>query len=102
MRVKELWRYPVKSMAGEWLTSCGGTSDRVSMATDDGVLSISEPATSSRLAGSTRLLFAQARCLSAQEVEIILPGGRRANDDDALSAWRRWRSHAAHDDWPAT
>lgn len=86
MRVKELWRYPVKSMAGERLTSCevlatGLDGDRrwglVDLATGHVLTARREP----------RLLFAQARCPSAEEVEIILPDGRRADDDDALSEW---------------
>lgn len=86
MRVTELWRYPVKSMAGERLTSCevlatGLDGDRrwgvVDLETGHVLTARREP----------RLLFAEARCRSAEEVEIVLPGGRRAIDDDALSAW---------------
>lgn len=85
MRVTELWRYPVKSMAGERLTSCevqatGLDGDRrwgvVDVETGHVLTARREP----------RLLFAKARCRSVEEVEIVLPSGRPA-DDDALSDW---------------
>lgn len=85
MRVTELWRYPVKSLQGERveateLTEQGVAGDRRWALFDLG----------SRLGLTARrapqLLHASARLRDGQ-VEIALPDGTVAQDDDALSAW---------------
>lgn len=94
MRVSALYRYPVKSMQGERLTSApigthGIVGDRhwgiVDVATGLVLTARREPA----------LLMAGARLLEPPvgdaelepQVEIVLPDGTVAADDEALSAW---------------
>ena len=85
MIVRELWRYPVKSMQGEQLeaaevVSAGLGGDRrfavVDRATGIGLTGRREP----------RLLMASARSLD-DSVEITLPDGSVADGDGALSEW---------------
>ncbi|MGH9272110.1 MAG: MOSC domain-containing protein [Ilumatobacteraceae bacterium] len=85
MRVIELWRYPVKSMQGEQLERAdvdelGITGDRQWALIDLGT----GLALTARRA--PELLFASARCVGGG-VEIGLPDGSVALDDDALSRW---------------
>lgn len=95
MRVTELWRYPVKSLQGERLDVAelgprGRHGDReyalFDVATGFGLTARRDP----------DLLFAAARLRSDGSVEITLPDGSVAADDDALSAWlgRRVRLRA--------
>jgi uncharacterized protein YcbX len=85
MRIAELWRYPVKSMQGESL-------DRVAVVGDglegDRRFALFDLETGHGLTGrrEPRLLMASARWTGAG-VEITLPDGSIARDDDALSAW---------------
>jgi uncharacterized protein YcbX len=85
MIIRELWRYPVKSMQGEQLESsavehAGLVGDRrfaiVDRATGMGLTGRREP----------RLLMASARLVDAG-VEITLPDGSLAADNAALSTW---------------
>jgi uncharacterized protein len=86
VRVAELWRYPVKSLQGERLESAklgteGLKGDRRFAIYDlDSGLGL----TARRV---PELLFASARVVGEDEVEITLPDGSVAADDDALSAW---------------
>ncbi len=84
--VKQLWRYPVKSLGGEQLDRCmvvetGLEGDRrwgiVDCETGRVLTARREPG----------LLFAAARLLSPEEVEITLPDGRTTTEASALSEW---------------
>lgn len=86
MRVAELWRFPVKSLQGEQVDTAelgpgGIRGDReyalFDVATGFGLTARREP----------DLLFADARCRDDGSVEITLPDGTIADDDEALSAW---------------
>jgi uncharacterized protein YcbX len=86
VRVAELWRYPVKSLQGERLdaaelTPRGLAGDRgwalFDLETGLGLTARRYPA----------LLHASARLRGDGEVDITLPDGSVAADDDALSAW---------------
>jgi uncharacterized protein YcbX len=86
VHVRQLWRYPVKSMGGQALEACevlptGLEGDRrwgvVDVKTGRVLTARREP----------RLLFANACLRGREEVEITLPDGRVATDSDTLSAW---------------
>ena len=86
MHVVELWRYPVKSLQGEPLEAVdvgeyGFRGDRrfaiFDLATGFGLTARRVP----------ELLFASARLADHGGVEITLPDGSKAGDDDALSDW---------------
>lgn len=86
MRVAELWRFPVKSLQGEQVDSAvlgpmGVRGDRgfaiFDLASGYGLTARREPG----------LLFARARYRGDGTVEITLPDGSVAADDEALSAW---------------
>jgi uncharacterized protein len=86
MIVRQLWRYPVKSLGGEQLEGCavaenGLEGDRgwglVDNATGNVLTARREPA----------LLFASARLVGPDEVEIVLPDGSVTTDSGSLSAW---------------
>jgi len=86
MRVSELWRYPVKSMQGEQV-------DAAEVA-EQGLAGDRQWAIFDTQAGfgmtarrSPELLLASARLLPDGDVEITLPDGTVAEDDDALSTW---------------
>lgn len=85
MRVAELWRYPVKSVQGERLDSATLTADGVE---GDRRYAIFDLDTGYGLTArrAPELLFAHAR-LTGEGVEIALPDGSIAEDNDALSAW---------------
>jgi len=86
MRALELWRYPVKSLQGEQL-------DAVRVAADglDGDRRFALYDVESGFGLTARrvpeLLFASARLREDGSVEITLPDGSTARDDDALSDW---------------
>jgi uncharacterized protein YcbX len=86
MRVLELWRYPVKSLQGEQMTSVAVTSDGLD---GDRRFAIFDAETGFGLTGRRmpELLFASARLADRGDVEITLPDGSIAPDDEALSAW---------------
>jgi hypothetical protein len=85
VRVRELWRYPVKSMQGERV-------ERADIAVDgllgDRAFAVFDRETGHGLTGrrAPELLFASARWRDGS-VEIVLPNGEIAADDDALSTW---------------
>ena len=86
MRVLELWRYPVKSLLGERL-------DEATLA-DEGIVgdrrfALYDRETGFGLTGRRvpELLFASAALRPDGGVDITLPDGSVAADDDALSAW---------------
>ena len=86
MRVAELWRYPVKSLQGERLEVAGITPEGVE---GDRRYAIYDLETGLGLTARRvpELLFASARIPDGARVEITLPDGSVAADDDALSAW---------------
>ena len=85
MRIAELWRYPVKSMQGESLARVRVENDGLE---GDRRFALFDLETGHGLTGrrEPRLLMASARGIGAG-VEITLPDGSVAKDDDALSAW---------------
>lgn len=86
LRVAELWRYPVKSLQGEQLDSVRVGSDGLA---GDRRFAIYDLATGFGLTARRvpELLFASARLLGDEAVEITLPDGSLASNDDALSDW---------------
>jgi uncharacterized protein len=86
MRVVELWRYPVKSLQGEQVDSVAVTADGLD---GDRRFAIFDADTGLGLTARRvpELLFASARLRDDGGVEITLPDGSPARDDDALSAW---------------
>jgi uncharacterized protein YcbX len=86
VRVAELWRYPVKSLQGERLTSAeagpeGLAGDRqwalFDVDTDFGLTARRVP----------DLLFLSARLRADGHVEVVLPDGTVTSDDAVLSDW---------------
>jgi uncharacterized protein YcbX len=86
MRVRKIWRYPVKSMAGEELGSAevgavGIVGDRrwgvVDLGSGNTLTARREP----------KLLFALARLAGPEQVEITLPDGTVTADAEVLSTW---------------
>jgi uncharacterized protein len=86
MRVVELWRYPVKSLLGERLDHAALTAEGIE---GDRRSAIFDLETGFGLTGRRvpALLFASARLSEHGDVEITLPDGSVARDDDALSSW---------------
>lgn len=86
MRVSELWRYPVKSMQGEQVDAAEVTEQGLA---GDRQWAIFDTQAGFGLTArrSPELLLASARLLPDGGVEITLPDGTVAEDDDALSAW---------------
>ncbi len=86
MRVVELWRYPVKSLQGERI-------DSVSVAPGglegDRQFAIFDVESGLGLTGRRvpELLFGSARLRDGGAVEITMPDGSVAEDDEALSSW---------------
>ena len=86
VRVTELWRYPVKSLQGERLDVVSVGSDGLE---GDRRFSIYDLATGFGLTARRvpELLFASARLLDDDGLQITLPDGSLARDDEALSNW---------------
>jgi uncharacterized protein YcbX len=86
MRVAELWRYPVKSLQGERLDSAELTAEGIE---GDRRYAIFDLETGYGLTArrAPDLLFAYAGLTRDGELEITLPDGSVAADDDALSRW---------------
>ena len=86
VRVIELWRYPVKSLQGEQLTSVGVGAQGLD---GDRQYALFDPATGFGLTARRvpALLFASARLRDDGTPEITLPDGTIAADDIALSGW---------------
>ena len=85
MEISELWRYPVKSLQGERVSSSELTSEGV---LGDRGYAIFDVETGFGLTArrEAALLFASARCVEGG-VEITLPDASVARDDAALSTW---------------
>lgn len=85
MRVLEIWRYPVKSLQGERVDATTLGPEGID---GDRQLAIFDVETGFGLTGrrEAALLFASARIVDGR-VEVTLPDGSIAHDDDALSAW---------------
>jgi hypothetical protein len=86
MHVRELWRYPVKSLQGEPLDSALVTPDGLE---GDRQYAIYDVATGLGLTARRvpELLFASARVLADGTPEITRPDGSVAGDDASLSDW---------------
>lgn len=86
MKIVQLWRYPVKSLQGEWLDSVVVTEDGL-----EGDRQFAIYDMESGLGLTARrvpdLLFASARLRTDGAAEITLPDGSVASDDNALSEW---------------
>ena len=86
MRVRELWRYPVKSLQGERLEAVELTQDGL-----EGDRRFAVYDAESGLGLTARrvpeLLFASARLREDGGVDVTLPDGSLARDDAALTAW---------------
>ncbi len=82
----ELWRYPVKSLRGERVATAELGSQGVH---GDRQWAVFDADTGLGLTGRRvpELLFAAARVREDDTVEITLPDGRVAGDDEALSSW---------------
>ncbi len=91
MQVQEIWRYPVKSMQGESLSSA--PVDEFGIRGDRGwALVDAETGLALTARREPQLLFGSARVLpggdgSGLDVVITLPDGSETNDDGGLSAW---------------
>jgi uncharacterized protein YcbX len=85
MHVLEIWRYPVKSLQGEQLDAALVGVEGIE---GDRQLAIFDVATGFGLTGRREgaLLHASARTVDGR-VEVVLPDGSVATDDEALSAW---------------
>jgi uncharacterized protein YcbX len=98
MTVRELWRYPVKSMGGERLEVAAVTAEGFA---GDRAYGIVDDATGRVLTGrrAPELLLATAS-LAGGALAITLPDGRVTSDDADLSAWlgRPVHLQAAHPD----
>ena len=86
MQVRELWRYPVKSLQGERVDSAAVTPQGIE---GDRQLAIFDLATGFGLTARRvpELLFGSAAFRSDGTVAITLPDGSIAADDAALSGW---------------
>jgi uncharacterized protein len=86
MHVLELWRYPVKSLQGEPLESVTVAGDGLE---GDRRFAIYDVETGLGLTGRRvpELLFASARWRGDGGVDITLPDGSLAGDDETLSEW---------------
>lgn len=86
MRVLEIWRYPVKSLLGEPVDEATIGLEGVE---GDRRYAIFDTSTGFGLTArrAPELLFAAARMRSDGTVEITLPDGSIAADDQALSDW---------------
>jgi uncharacterized protein YcbX len=86
VNVVELWRFPVKSLQGERLdevviTSTGIDGDRA------GAIFDAHTGLGLTARRVPELLYGRARATGSGGVEIELPDGTSAQDDDALSRW---------------
>lgn len=85
MQIAELWRYPVKSMQGESLSSVEVDADGVHGDRRWGLLDVAREKTLT-CRREPRLLFAGAR-IEGDDVVVTLPDGTETNDDATLSGW---------------
>jgi len=86
VKVSELWRYPVKSLQGERVESVAVTHEGLE---GDRRFAIYDLDSGRGLTARRvpELLFGAARLAGDGSVEITLPDGSPAADDQALSAW---------------
>jgi uncharacterized protein YcbX len=86
VRVAQLWRYPVKSLRGEMLTSATFTPRGIF---GDRSHAIFDTVTGFGLTArrAPEMLFAAASLRADGTVQITLPDGSIADDDSALSDW---------------
>lgn len=86
MRVVELWRFPVKSLQGERVEAVDVTAKGLA---GDRRFALFDLDSGFGLTARRRpqLLFASARTRPDGSVEITLPDGSVAEDDEALSGW---------------
>lgn len=86
MRITDLWRYPVKSMGGERLLEAEVTDVGIQGDRGWGVVDLDsgKVLTAKREA---RLLFASARLLDEDSVEVCLPDGSTLQNDHQLTQW---------------
>lgn len=86
MQVLELWRYPVKSLQGEQLDSVEITAEGLEGDRRFAIVDVDSGfgLTARRV---PEMLFASARLLESGNVNIVLPDGSTAADDEALSDW---------------
>jgi uncharacterized protein YcbX len=86
VRVRELWRYPVKSLGGEQVDEVAVTPDGL---TGDRRFAIFDADTGYGLTARRvpEMLFATARLRDDASAEITLPNGSTARTDDDLSNW---------------
>src|SRR5688572_15160165 len=86
MIIQQLWRYPVKSLGGEQLTDCAVSATGLD---GDRRWGIVDDATGNVLTArrTPELLFASARLVTPEEVEITLPDGRVTRESTVLSDW---------------
>jgi uncharacterized protein len=85
VRVVELWRYPVKSLQGEPLAEAEVTSTGLA---GDRAFAIFDVESGLGLTGRRvpELLYGRPRA-AGDAVEVELPDGSRATDDESLSRW---------------
>jgi uncharacterized protein YcbX len=86
VHVDEIWRYPVKSLQGERVDAAMLGAEGVS---GDRRFALFDLETGFGLTGRRmpELLFASARLVGPEAVEVVLPDGTVAADDAALSEW---------------
>jgi uncharacterized protein YcbX len=86
VRVHELWRFPVKSMQGEQLTTADVGPDGITGDRQWALFDLdSGDALTARVAPD--LLFAAGRLRGDGVVQVILPDGTATSDDAVLSDW---------------
>ncbi|MDN5932619.1 MAG: MOSC N-terminal beta barrel domain-containing protein [Pseudonocardia sp.] len=86
MRVLEIWRFPVKSLQGERVEAAEFGGQGIE---GDRRYAIFDVETGYGLTArrAPEMLLASARTTADGTVQIVLPDGSVAADDDALSAW---------------
>lgn len=84
-QIQEIWRYPVKSMQGEQLSTAQVTEVGIA---GDRAWGLRDLATGKTLTGrrEPQLLFAAAAVVD-DDVVVTLPNGTQTNDDAELSSW---------------
>ena len=82
----ELWRYPVKSLQGERLDSAAVQEEGIEGDRRYAIFDL-ESGLGLTARRVPELLFAAARVIDDDRVQITLPDGSLAFDDDVLSAW---------------
>jgi uncharacterized protein YcbX len=86
MEILELWRYPVKSLQGERVRAAALSADGLEGDRRFALYDV-ESGLGLTARREPELLFASARLRDDGGVDITLPDGTAARDDEALSAW---------------